>query len=490
MRLWLTPRAPALTVGAPMRIGLLLVALAALLTAATWLVSTPAAAQRAIAGDGVPISLEVSAGELIQLDGDAASVFIANPEIADIEVVTPNLIYVFARAPGRTNIIAVNEADGVVGNILLISRLPVGEVNRSIASVVPGSTIRAEAAGGSVMLTGIAGSAIEVANAVRVAEAFVGDPSLVINQTSVDGPNQINLRVRIAEVSRTVTQELGVNWQALVQNGDWSFGALSGRALGAAITGGLAGVVGDATAAGSLGVTYDFGDGSAATGLLDLLDDEGLISVLAEPNLTTVSGETASFLAGGEFPIPLINPDGQATVEFRPVGVTLSFTPTLLAENRISMRVRPEVSSQVGTTVFNNTTLPELQIRRAETSVELGSGETLVIAGLFQSDVRQSISGLPGLMDLPVLGALFRSESFQNEETELLIFVTPYLVGPVGDQRLVAPNDPPGNLVETPDFAGPRRDVAAQAVPVGVAGSAAAAEPASGSFVAPGFILK
>ena len=465
--------ASAVAADAARRNGLALIAWMLATVALAFLIAGPAAAQRPIAGDAVPISLEVSAGELIQLDGEAASVFIANPEIADIEVVTPTLIYVFARSPGRTNIIAVNEADGVVGNILLISRLPVGEVNRSIASVVPDSAIRAEAAGGSVMLTGIATSAIDVANAVRVAQAFVADPALVINQTSVDGPNQINLRVRIAEVSRNVTQELGVNWDAVIQNGDWAFGALTGRAL-------TSGVFGSATSAGTLGVTYDFGDGAGATALLDLLDEEGLVTVLAEPNLTTVSGETASFLAGGEFPIPLVDNDGRASVEFRPVGVTLSFTPTLLAENRISMRVRPEVSSQVGTTEFNGTTLPELQIRRAETSVELGSGETLVIAGLFQSDVRQTLSGLPGLMDLPILGALFRSESFQNEETELLIFVTPYLVEPVGNQRLVAPTDPPANLVDTPDFAAARREA--------VAG--AAAEASGGGFEPSGFILK
>ncbi len=422
------------------------------LVALIGLAAPQVSAVRFISGDAVPLSLDVSTGELVELDAPAASVFVADPSIADVEVMSPTLIYVFASAPGQTNILAVNEANDVVGNILLVSRLSVAEVNRSIARVAPGSGILAEAAGSSVLLTGLADSAAVAANAVRVAEAYVPDAAQVINQTSIDGPTQVNLQVRIAEVSRSAAQELGLNWEAIITRGNYVFGLATGRDF----TGVGQEVIRSATAFGSGFGAFQTDDASVNV-LIDALESAGMVAILAEPNLTTMSGETASFLAGGEFPVPTVDSDGDISISFREFGVSLAFTPTVLAGGRISMRVRPEVStlSDAGAVTVNGFNIPALETRRAETSVEMGSGESFAIAGLFQSDASRNADGLPFLQDLPILGPLFRSEQFENRETELVIIVTPYLVEPVRNQRIIAPTDPPYDLVDTPDLSPP-----------------------------------
>lgn len=447
------------------------------LTVLIGLAAPPASAVRFISGNAVPLNLEVSTGELVELDAPASSVFVANPAIADVEVMSPTLIYVFASAPGRTNILAVNDGNDVVGNILLISRISVADVNYSISRVSPGSNIVAEPAGSSVLLTGLAENAAVAANAVQVAAAFVPDPSQIINQTSIDGPTQVNLQVRIAEVSRAAAQQLGINWEAVIQRGNFLFGLASGRD----IVNAAGEFVRDDTAFGS-GFTGFRPEDSNVNILIDALEDAGMVAVLAEPNLTAMSGETASFLAGGEFPVPVVDRDGNISITFRPFGVSLSFTPTVLASGRISMRVRPEVSalSETGAVNISGFSIPALETRRAETSVELGSGESFAIAGLFQSDTSRDMTGLPFLQDLPILGPLFRSESFQNNETELVIIVTPYLVEPVPNQRIVAPTDPPYDLVDAPALS-PQAPYAVSASP---------AAGAFGDVGAGGFILK
>ena len=441
------------------------------------LAAPQASAVRFISGDAVPLALEVSTGELVELDAPATSVFVANPSVADVEVMSPTLIYVFASTPGRTNILAVNETNDVVGNILLVSRLSVAEVNRSISRVAPGSGILAEPAGSSVLLTGLADNAAVAANAVRIAEAYVPDASQVINQTSIDGPTQVNLQVKIAEVSRSAAQELGINWEAVITRGNFIFGLGTGRDIIDAADA-LFTRSGTAFGSGSTSFRTDTADINV---LIDALESAGMVAVLAEPNLTTMSGETASFLAGGEFPVPVVN-DNSVSIQFREFGVSLSFTPTVLANGRISMRVRPEVSSlsQAGAVTIEGFSIPALETRRAETSVELGSGESFAVAGLFQSDSTRNTDGLPFLQDLPILGPLFRSEQFQNRETELVIIVTPYLVEPVNNQRIVAPTDPPYDLVDTPDLSPP-------APYVGAAGRVAGT---FGDVGGGGFILK
>ncbi|NIR45892.1 MAG: type II and III secretion system protein family protein, partial [Gemmatimonadetes bacterium] len=276
-----------------------------------------------------------------------------------------------------------------------------------------------------------------------------------------------NLRVRIAEVSRDIKNKFGFNWDFLL-SGNFVLGlATSFSTVGATTT---------------AQYTDTFGDASI-DGLIDALADDGLITILAEPNLTALSGETASFLAGGEFPIPVSQDSDSITVEFKEFGVGLAFTPTVIGTERISMRVRPEVSqlSTAASVSVAGTSIPGLTTRRAETTVELASGQSFAIAGLLLDDSQEAIQKTPGLGDLPILGALFKSESFQRKETELIIIVTPYLVRPVSTGDLPLPTDPltkgaPGANVT-------RNTTVSQTIPLPEGASAAAGQTGSAGYI-------
>ncbi|MGI9510340.1 MAG: type II and III secretion system protein family protein, partial [Geminicoccaceae bacterium] len=267
----------------------------------------------------------------------------------------------------------------------------------------------------------------------------------------VGAPTQVHLRVRVAEVSREVIKEFGINWEMLFNSGNFTFGFASGRDLvssGGTIFRSPANAGGNAPGIGF--GNYTSGSASVSTAI-DALAEEGLVTVLAEPNLTALSGETASFLAGGEFPIPVASDDSEIEIEFKEFGISLAFTPTVLSRNRISLRVRPEVSelSDNGAITINGLTIPALATRRAETTVELGSGQSFAVGGLLSNDVQNTVSKFPGLGDLPVLGTLFRSQRFQTNETELVILVTPYLVNPTDEPVLATPGDgyqPPNDI--------------------------------------------
>jgi pilus assembly protein CpaC len=254
----------------------------------------------------------------------------------------------------------------------------------------------------------------------------------------VDAPTQVHLRVRVAEVSRDVLKQFGINWQALFESGDFAFGFVNGRA----VTNAAGTFLREAEGANSVFGSYTNNNDSVNVAV-DALAEEGLVNVLAEPNLTALSGETASFLAGGEFPIPVDNGNNGLTIEFKEFGISLAFTPTVLSADRIGLKVRPEVSdlSEKGSITVNGLVIPGLATRRAETTVELGSGQSFAIGGLMSSDIQNRLSKFPGLGDLPVLGTLFRSQRFQSNETELVILVTPYLVRPVDEPVMAAPTD-------------------------------------------------
>ena len=264
--------------------------------------------------------------------------------------------------------------------------------------------------------------------------------------------NEIRHIVNRAEVSRTVTRELGFNWQALANTGRWTFGMLTGAFAGANLIPGLGGEAGRNFLSGAYRSTsFDI------NGLIDALAQDQLISILAEPNLTAQSGETASFLAGGEFPVPVAATNDRITIEFKQFGVSLAFVPTVMNTNRISLKVRPEVSElsdegAISLPVAGGVVrIPALRVRRAETTVELGSGQSFAIAGLLQDGSRIASSGLPFLGDVPVLGALFKSDRFRRNDSELVIIITPYIVRPVSDPRTLAlPNDGfrPANDIE------------------------------------------
>ncbi len=406
--------------------------------------SSPSQAQELLPPKGPPIALAVGKGTLIRFARDADTVFVANPEIADVLVKSPRLVYLFGKAPGDTSLYAVDAQQRVIlGRPVAVQR-DLARLGLALRQLLPESRIEARAVDDSIVLAGAVRSPLEAEEARRIARPFVSDDKELVSRLDVVTPSQVNLRVRVAEVSRTVIKELGINWDAVTHPGSFAFGLATGSPVTGATPGsfltGNPGLGGTPTNSIFGGVNTARSDINA---VIDALDQNGLVSILAEPNLTAMTGETASFLAGGEFPIVVPQGYQVVTVEFKPFGVALAFTPVVLNNGRISLRVRPEVSqlSTSGAVQIQGFTIPALSTRRAETTVELASGQSFAIGGLLQNDIANTLKKVPGLGDVPVLGALFRSDQFQRDESELVIIVTPYLVRPVGDHRLAAPTD-------------------------------------------------
>jgi len=399
----------------------------------------PTSGQAAMQGShveatGDAFTIELNEGKLIRLNREASSVFIANPGVADVSVKSTRLVYIFGKAPGQTSLFAVDANENVIANMNIVVTHNLSRLQDSLDKLVPNGDIKAESIDGGILLMGTVENATQAEDARRLASHFISKDEEIINRLGVTAPNQINLRVRIAEVSRDIVNAFGLNWEVLY-DGAFSVGLTSVNPYN--------------TAANTL-----FGSGSTGNwdinGLIDALATDSLVTLLAEPNLTALSGETASFLAGGEFPIPVAQDEDSITVAFKEFGVSLSFTPTLIGRGKISMRVRPEVSalSTEAQITLANFVIPSLTTRRAETTVELSSGQSFAIAGLIQDATRQAASKLPGLGDIPILGSLFQSDRFERNETELVIIVTPYIVQPVNPDQLSDPskpfNDPQG----------------------------------------------
>jgi pilus assembly protein CpaC len=267
---------------------------------------------------------------------------------------------------------------------------------------------------------------------------MVIDKNRLVMNLGVAAPSQVHLRVRVAEVSRDVLKQFGINWDAVFSTGRFAFGLATG--VNPVATAG--GVLVRNNATDSLFGQIVSGNWDI-NGLIDALDNEGMIKILAEPNLTALSGKTATFLAGGEFPVLVPEGEDRIVIQFKEFGVSLAFTPTIVGRDRISLKVKPEVSqlSNTGAVEVQGFTVPALTTRRAETTVELGGGQSFAVAGLLQNNITHDIRKFPGLGDVPVLGTLFRSDSFRREETELVIIVTPYIVRPVSASMLAAPTD-------------------------------------------------
>ncbi|MGE0118602.1 MAG: type II and III secretion system protein family protein [Dongiaceae bacterium] len=387
---------------------------------------------------GNALSIQVNQGQLVRIDKPVQSVFVANSEIADVAVKSAQLIYVFGKRPGTTTLYAVGEGDEILASVTLTITHNLSRLDQTIAEMMPGRNITATSIEGGIVLNGAVSSPGEAEDARRLAARFIGANEEVINRLQVTAPNQVNVRVRIAEVNKQVLRNLGINWDVAIQQGGFAFGLLTAFPLGLSnvVAGGTSGATTPTVSTGPLDLT--------AT--MDLLAEEGLVSLLAEPNLTALSGETATFLAGGEFPIPVSQDTDTITIEFRQFGVSLAFTPTILSPNRISMRVRPEVSALSADGAINTPnglSIPALTVRRAETTVELASGQTFAVAGLVQNTNRITADEIPGLGDIPVLGELFKSDKFQHNETELVIMATPYVVQPISNPNAPAlPTDP------------------------------------------------
>ena len=382
------------------------------------------------------VHIEKNAGILLRLDRPAATVFVANPKIADIQMKSPRLVYVFGREPGQTSLFAVDSGERVLVNRKVSVSHNLSRLRRALKDLVPDGKIDVRSIDDNIVVAGSVRTPAEAAEARRLAERLVDKADKVIMNLAVTQPSQVQLRVRVAEVSRDVLKQFGINWDALISSGRFLFGIASGNPA----------AIGGTFLTRNNNTNSLFGGFRTGTldlnGLIDALDDEGLITVLAEPNLTAMSGKPATFLAGGEFPI-VVPDDGKVTVEFKQFGVSLAFTPTVMSANRINLHVNPEVSqlSNAGAVELGGFSIPALTTRRAETTVELGNGQSFAIAGLLQNDIRHDVSKFPGLGDMPVLGTLFRSDRFQRNETELVIIVTPYVVRPVAAPLMAAPTD-------------------------------------------------
>ncbi len=382
-----------------------------------------------------PIRLEASKGTLIRLDRAASTVFVADPDIADVQVKSPRLVYLMAKKPGETVIYAVDREERVLLNRRVAVNHNLSRLRVALKRMLPSSTVTVETMDRTLVLSGEVLSAKDADSAQQLAMRVVKDEKDLVNKISVVAPNQVHLRVRVAEVSRDILKQFGINWDAVFRTGNFLFGFATGNPV-------VAGANLLTRNNGTNSIVGSFSNGTVdLNGVIDALDNEGLITILAEPNLTAVSGESATFLAGGEFPI-LVPENDRITVEFKQFGVSLAFTPVLVGD-RISLKVNPEVSqlTTTGSVQLAGFTIPALTTRRAETTVELGSGQSFAIAGLLQNNITRDVNKLPGLGELPVLGGLFRSDRFQRNETELVIIVTPYIVRPVASKRLSSPTD-------------------------------------------------
>lgn len=385
------------------------------------------------------IRIEVSGGKLVRGGADAGTAFVADPTIADIQMPKPSSFFVYGKKPGRTTLFVLDKDGAPLMAYAIDVRFPEDELDSQIASASGGTAHLVYTANGA-LLRGMVPDAATADQLRQTAEKTLGPGVPLVNQLKVAGHAQVNLRVRVAEVSRAVSRALGFN--GMLSAGGFSFGVQPGQiGIGGSVNG-LGGVFSAATS-GSAG-------GSA---VLDAMAREGLVSMLAEPNLTAESGNTATFLAGGEIPVPVSQGLGAVSVQYQQYGVSVTFTPTVLTSGHISMKVRPEVSAidrSNSVDVGNSSQLPALTTRRAETTVELASGQSFAIAGLIQNDDNNNVRKLMGVGDIPVLGALFRSTRFQRNQSELVIVVTPYVVRPTGPG---APPDIPTDYVNVPSDA-------------------------------------
>jgi pilus assembly protein CpaC len=401
-------------------------------------------------GDGVGSSLSIGTGggEMLRLPEPAVAVFVADPNVADVHVPSSQTVFVLGKKAGTTTLFALGPNSRTILRKTIVVGADTASLQRMLDARFPQFRLTVSGAPGSLMVSGQVPSAADADAVIQTLTPYLHDNETVVNRMTLTHPIQVNLRVRITEVDRNVTQQLGINWSALGSSGNFLGGLFSGNTMfntATSIAGGLVAATGHAnTANGPTSGAYSILGGFHTAhlgidGVLQALDQEGLVTMLAEPNLTAMSGETASFLAGGEFPIPV--PQGMSntiTVEYKPYGVSLDFIPTVLTDNRISLKVRPEVS-EIDTTnsiTTNGITVPALTVRRVDTTVELASGQSFAIGGLLQSNTSDVLSELPGLGSLPVLGKLFSSKNYVNNKSELVVIVTPYIVQPTDPGRL------------------------------------------------------
>jgi pilus assembly protein CpaC len=425
-------------------------------TAAVPLLAVPQGAAQAQEARGM-VTLPAGTGRVMHLRAPATNIFTADPKVVEVRPASPDSVFVFGVAPGITTIAALNATGESIAQFqvrVVPTQLNGLQTNDALSAANSRSPLKAHVTRSGVALTGVAPTARDAERALNAAKAEVPGDGSVLNSFDVAETSQVSLHVRIVEMDRTLVRELGVNW-ATGDDGTNNKPAKIGQS----------GIFGIET---SNPVQAGNGPSQAVIGLhgrlnleatISALADDQLVHTLAEPNLTAMSGETASFLVGGEFPVPAATGNNAISVEFKQYGISLAFVPTVLSKGAISLHVRPEVSALDKadgiTSFFTGSTgvainIPALTVRRADTTVQLGSGQSFVIAGLLSDQTTMNGNAVPGMGELPILGPLFRSDTFQRSVSELVIVVTPYLVKPINDPKSVkAPDDgwrPPTDL--------------------------------------------
>lgn len=435
--------------------------------------AAPASAQNRVsvelgASGAATRSLTLPKGKsaVVELPVDARDVMVSNPAVVDAVLSSPRRIFVLGKGNGQSDAVFFDQQGRKILSLDIRVDAPVGALQDSIRRLVPGSDVRVEALGDGLVLSGSVPDTGAADRVQQLAAQFVSKPEQLVSLLNVAGRDQVMLRVQIAEVKRSVIKQLGFNLETVfnqVGEPQWMLGSAATFGLNGNLLGGLnAGVDLDTTKQ-PMAVAIDPATGKATDAqyvdrnwplakptdgagdqnlnknkqMIQAFERVGLVRTLAEPNLSAVSGESAKFLAGGEFPIPAgIDENGNIAIVYKPFGVGLAFTPVVMGEGRISLKVSTEVSETTAENSFTlgkgdaKLVLPGLNVRRAETTVELPSGGAMMIAGLIKDDARQNLDKVPGVADLPVLGSLFRSRDFISGETELVVIVTPYLTRP------------------------------------------------------------
>ncbi len=452
--------------------------------AAGALITDDAAAQRGAtkvridAGGASEVSqsivLPLDKAAIVELPRPAIDVLVSQPTVVDAVVRSPRRVYLLGRQIGQTNAFFFDSAGRQILNLEIQVERDLDALTDLLSRLMPDSRLSAEAISDTIILRGAVKNATEAANAKRIAQRFVDDDNKVVSMISILDREQVMLKVRIVEMQRTVVKQLGVDTDGVATLSNATLNLAANTLINGQAGGGLEGVASRAFGAnGDAALNFSF----------QALEQTGLIKTLAEPNLTALSGESASFLAGGEFPIPVGQDDDTISIEFKEFGVGLGFTPVVLNKGRINMKISTEVSELTFDNGFTlgsasnvvsqgegdefllidqdgdgdlelvpnpnftppqvvqtpGLVIPGLTVRRAETTVELSSGASLVMAGLLQEDLNNSINGVPYLKDTPILGQLFRSQDFQRAESELVIIITPYLVDPTHKSKLTDP---------------------------------------------------
>jgi len=384
-----------------------------------FLSTLPAVSQEDSSADPSVVSIKVGEGRFIRLPEPAKAVFLSNPEVAEIDLQSASYIYIVGRGLGTTNLYVLGENDRTLIEGTIHVDIYLDRIQTAVSHAVQGGAIRLSTMDGAVFLNGTVDTDVDAETAEEVVSKLAGDAAVVINNLKLATPAQVNLQVTIAEVSRQVQEDLGISLNASSGSGNRSFTAPSGGGEGFQVS-----------------LNYNGGNLNIA---LDALARSGLATILSEPNLTARSGEKASFLAGGRVPVRVGATQDDTRVDFETIGVELDFTPTVYKKDQIQIQLDTRVRQIDGTNSTEGA--PAFSERSASTTIELGSGQSFAIAGMFSSNQVQSLDELPGIAKIPIIGALFRSSAYRRGETELVIIVTPYIVNPTDRSQLKTPLD-------------------------------------------------